>query len=108
VTIIVTWRDVNGMTTAAISRLKARLSEYLSRVKEGEEVVVTDRGRPIAKLIPYTLEGDEAERRLELARRGIIKLGRGPVSKKFLETPKVKDPEGLALKYLLEERESGR
>jgi len=96
------------MRTAAIAKLKASLSEYLNHVKEGEEVIVTDRGKPVARIVPYVLEGDEAERRLDLARRGLLKLGKGRVSKKFLERPKVKDPEGLALKYLLEERESGR
>lgn len=33
--------------------LKARLSDYLSRAARGEEIVVTDRGRPIARLVPY-------------------------------------------------------
>ena len=40
------------MKTAAISEVKARLSEYLVRVKAGEEVLITDRGRPIARLAP--------------------------------------------------------
>jgi hypothetical protein len=30
--------------TAAVARLKAALSEYLARVKAGEEVIVTERG----------------------------------------------------------------
>ena len=96
------------MRTAAVAKLKASLSEYLSHVKEGEEVLVTDRGKPVARIVPYVLEGDEAERRLDLARRGLLRLGKGRVSEKFLQPPKIKDPEGLALKYLLEERESGR
>lgn len=32
--------------------LKASLSAYLRRVSEGESVVVTDHGRPVARLIP--------------------------------------------------------
>jgi prevent-host-death family protein len=40
------------METAAISKLKASLSEYLSKVKAGEKVLVTERGKPIAKIIP--------------------------------------------------------
>lgn len=36
-----------------------------------------------------------------------IKPGR-PVSEDFLKLPKVKDPEGLLLKALLEDREQGR
>ena len=40
------------MKTAKVSELKASISEYLSKVKAGEEVLVTDRGKPIAKIIP--------------------------------------------------------
>lgn len=31
--------------------LKNQLSRYLSRVQAGEEVVVTERGRPVARLV---------------------------------------------------------
>ena len=33
-----------------VRELKLRLSEYLARVREGETVVVTHRGRPVAKI----------------------------------------------------------
>ena len=36
------------MATVAIRDLKNRLSEYLRRVKAGERLVVTERGRPVA------------------------------------------------------------
>jgi len=35
-----------------VKEAKARLSEYLSRVEQGEEIVVLRRGRPIAVLKP--------------------------------------------------------
>lgn len=38
------------MRHVAISQLKAKLSEYLKAVRAGEEVVVTNRGVPVAKL----------------------------------------------------------
>ncbi|PYN64673.1 MAG: type II toxin-antitoxin system prevent-host-death family antitoxin, partial [Candidatus Rokuibacteriota bacterium] len=41
------------MTSAAVAKLKASLSEYLARVKAGEEVIVTERGKPIAKIVPF-------------------------------------------------------
>ena len=95
------------MRTAGVAKLKASLSEYLRYVKEGGEVLVTERGRPIAKIVPYTLEGDEDQHRLDLIRRGLLKPGKGKMDVEFFKRPKVKDPEGLALRYLLEERESG-
>ena len=36
-----------------IRELKAKLSEYVSAASSGEAVVVTDRGRPVARLVPY-------------------------------------------------------
>ena len=35
-----------------IRELKAKLSEYIARAADGVTVVVTDRGRPVAKLVP--------------------------------------------------------
>ena len=37
--------------TVGIRELKARLSEYVSRAANGEQIVVTDRGRPVARLV---------------------------------------------------------
>lgn len=48
------------MKTASISELKARLSAYVDAVREGEEVLVTDRGRPIARIGPVRGAGHEA------------------------------------------------
>lgn len=36
--------------------LKARLSEFLGKVEAGESVVVTDRGRPVARLVPFAAD----------------------------------------------------
>lgn len=34
-----------------IRELKARLSEYVKRAGNGEHILVTDRGRPVARLV---------------------------------------------------------
>ena len=96
------------MATVAVTELKAKLSRYLSRVKAGEEILVTDRNVPVARLVPVRgAEGFDEDMR-ELERQGLIRLGRGRISKKFWELPRPKDPEGLVLKALLEERRHGR
>ena len=41
------------MDTVRIAELKARLSEYLRRVRRGRALTVTDRETPIAQIIPY-------------------------------------------------------
>jgi len=41
------------MDAVRIAELKARLSEYLRRVRTGRTLIVTDRDTPIAQIIPY-------------------------------------------------------
>lgn len=36
----------------AVRELKAKLSAYLQRASSGERITVTDRGRPVAMLVP--------------------------------------------------------
>lgn len=96
------------MATAPVSKLKASLSEYLRLVKAGEEVVVTERGRAIARLVQYDRGGPTVEWEEELVRRGILRRARKKLGPEFWAMPLVPDPEGLALKALLEEREEGR
>ncbi len=36
-----------------VAELKARLSEYLRRVRKGDELAVYDRDQPIARIVPY-------------------------------------------------------
>jgi prevent-host-death family protein len=38
----------------AVSELRAHLSEWLSRARNGEEVVITDRGVPVARMLGLT------------------------------------------------------
>jgi prevent-host-death family protein len=97
------------MKSAAVAKLKASLSEYLARVKAGEEVIVSERGKPIAKIVPFGRDQAEVPAHvLELARAGLIRLGSGKLPKGFWKMPRPADPHGAALKALLEERESGR
>jgi prevent-host-death family protein len=57
-----------------VRELHDRLSEYLEKVEQGAEVVVTRRGRPIARLA-----GFEGARPLDdLISRGLIRMPKGP------------------------------
>ncbi len=51
-----TYGYVVVMTTVRIAELKARLSEYLRRVRRGEVLTVLDRETPIARIVPDTGE----------------------------------------------------
>jgi prevent-host-death family protein len=48
------------MTEVGIRELKNRLSMYLDRVRRGEIIVVTDRGRPVARIIAAAIPEDIA------------------------------------------------
>jgi prevent-host-death family protein len=96
------------MKTAAVSELKARLSEYLNRVKAGEEVLITDRGSPVARLMPIPRAKAMRETMGGMEKRGLIRLGSGRLPKDFWTMPRAEDSDGLVLRALLEEREGGR
>ena len=101
------------MESVGVADLKARLSEYLMRVKTGEEVLVTDRGRPVARLIPVSARtelDDEAEaaRLRAMEREGLVRLGSGSLPEGFFEKERPADPGGLLRKAVLEEREESR
>lgn len=97
------------METTAISKLKASLSEYLTKVKAGENVLVTERGRPIAKIIPVEREESEIPAHLlTLERAGLVNIGTRRLPPDIWDLPRPKDERGLALDALLEEREETR
>ena len=47
------------MKQTNVSGLKARLSEYLAAVRNGETIVVHDRHTPIARLVPFDAGTDD-------------------------------------------------
>ncbi len=95
------------MKRVSISELKAKLSQFLDLVRAGEEVVVTDRGRPIARISGLGgATGDDARLQM-LVRTGRVRPPSGdPVDISGLDRPL--DPAGRTLRALLEERELGR
>jgi prevent-host-death family protein len=96
------------MKMAAVSQLKARLSEYLNQVKAGGEILITDRGKPVARLVPISRSQIPNHSMMKMEREGLIKLGSGKLPKDFWTMPRPDDPESLMLKALLEERQAGR
>lgn len=95
------------MRTVTVSKLKASLSEYLRQVKIGEEVLVTERGRPIAKLTPAVSADPLPAHLAEMEKQGLIKRGSGKLPKNFWDLPRPKDPKGLVVKAVLQERAEG-
>ena len=96
------------MQTVSITQLKNSLSAYLRDVKAGEEVLITDRGRLIARLAPVSSSDSMEEHLEEMERKGLLRRGTGRLPDDFWDMPRMEDPEGLVLKALLQEREDGR
>ena len=64
--------------TVGTRELKNRLSHFLRQVREGERVLVTDRGTVVAELRPVPpAPSDEQAIWQELAASGSVSLGRG-------------------------------
>lgn len=64
------------MDTVGVRELKNRLSEYLRRVKAGERLVVTERGRPVA-ILSSPPEGSWQHEVEEMLRDGSVRWGGG-------------------------------
>ena len=93
------------MVTTTIAALKASLSRVLVGVKAGEEVLVTERGRPVAVIVPYRPGGAEVD---DLVRAGLVRRPHRPLPPGFWDQETPTDPEGKLLDAVLEERASGR
>ncbi len=93
--------------TISVSQLKARLSEQLRRVKAGETVLITERGRPIGMMSPLP-PGSLKEDLGELAEAGLVRLASRSLEPGFWDDNRASDPEGLVRQAILDEREEGR
>jgi prevent-host-death family protein len=65
------------MKTVNIGTLKNKLSAYLQDVRNGEEVIVQDRKKPIARIVPIR-SADFSDEELYLASIGVMKLPENP------------------------------
>lgn len=62
------------MRSVNIADLKNNLSRCLDQVKQGEEVLIKDGDKPVAKIIPLSIGGDEDDEMLALAAEGKVRL----------------------------------
>lgn len=58
------------METVGIRELKENISRYLKKVRSGEQIIVTDRKREIAMILPMNNRDDQEEKLYHLIRRG--------------------------------------
>jgi len=100
-------RNSRVITTATVSKLEASLREYLRRVEAGEEVLIAEPGRRVAKLIagvgaeslPQYLAAVEKER--------VVERGSWRLPKNSWTLPRPRDPEGSMVRAALRARQEG-
>jgi len=75
------------MRTVNIAELKNRLSTYITYAKAGEEIIIRDRNRPVARLMP--LVADElSDYELQMVASGQMRLAKKPWDPEaFLKLP---------------------
>ena len=93
------------MRSVNIGNLKNQLSAYLQMVQQGEEVVVRDRNKPVARIVPFKpeTESEFTEEELYLASIGVLKLPENPGSidwEAFRKLPMPEAPEGAVKEAL--------
>src|SRR5687768_16671489 len=97
------------MKTATITEVKNGLSSYLDQVRQGESIVILDRGTPVARLEPVQADADPSGRLRRLERAGLVATAQQRMPLAMLRQPGPK-PSGRAsaVKALLEERRGDR
>jgi prevent-host-death family protein len=89
------------MKTVKLSDLKANLSAHIRLVSRGEEVLVCDRNRPVARIVPLN-KAEYSTREERLIAKGVMRrrerpegepryiptpvVPSSPISKEFMET----------------------
>jgi len=91
---------------AGVREAKMHLSKLLRHVKNGNQVVLTDRGRPVGKIVPIeTVELSTAERIQRLEEQGT--LGPPPKNQGEAVLHPIPIAGNIAQKYLKEDRDGG-
>ena len=99
------------MIKASVSQTRTGLSGLLAEVRQGETVIIMQRGRPVAKITRYDPAGlTDDLAAAELVRSGLSDPPEAPLDvDRFLATPRPRLANGLSVSELIvAERRAGR
>ena len=88
-------------TAVGVRKLRDGLTRYLERVRRGARLVITDRGRPVALLLPYR-DGTKAvveDRLAALLASGHV----SPAERRFVANPPLARGRGRSLAAIIRE-----
>ncbi|CAN2169712.1 Phd Antitoxin of toxin-antitoxin stability system [Candidatus Nanopelagicaceae bacterium] len=98
------YNDIHPQNRIGVREIRQDASTILARVEEGEEFIITNRGVPIARLLPIDVDDETLIN--EMIANGDIVEADGNLWELPLPTHKVKGKS--ATQQLIEERESYR
>ena len=85
---------------------KMHLSKYLKMVQKGTEVIITDRGRPVGRIVPIkTMDLPIEDRIKRMEDQGLIEKRSRKIRRSI--PPPIPLTEGIAHKLLQEDRDNG-
>ena len=94
------------MRSTNIADLRNRLTQYLQEVRAGEEIVVRDRQRPIAKIVPFSVDDDDADD-AALVASGLMRKGSGALPPTFWKARRPRVRLSTAVAALRADRDEG-
>jgi len=93
-------------TTVGIRDAKMHLSKYVKMVQKGNEIILTDHGRPVGRIVPITTIDLSIEERIKrLEDQGLLEPSSG--RKNYTIPSPLPVPPGIAQKLLQEDRNNG-
>lgn len=95
------------MQTTTVSQLKTSISAYLRQVKAGEELLITEHGRPVARLLPVADIASLPEHLAEMERKGLLKRAKKSLPENFWDLLRQADPKAAMRSAVSREREEG-
>lgn len=95
------------MLVLSVSELKAQLSEHLRHVRQGEVVIITDRGRPVARLVPIEATDRWEDDLRAVLEAGQLRPGTGALPEDLWTAELPPDPGAAVRQAVQAEREEG-
>lgn len=95
--------ESNKMFSTGIRELKNNLSRFVSKVKDGKIILITEHGKPVARIVPDARGKVSLQGRLaELSAKGLVEMPEHGLNKKI---PKPLSLKGKPLsQYVIEDR----
>jgi prevent-host-death family protein len=93
-----------SVRTVGLKVLKNKLSEYVRAAASGETVLVTDRGRTVAEIVPHKTETGLTPFQEKGVREGWLK----PAKRPFAPLPPRKPIKGYTIEQLMEDLDRDR